>query len=89
MKKIILLSLFLLSLSVNAALENTITDNFIVTKVFLNKAKKHYEVSLTLMAGIYKADEKFVSCLQKSLESKKEAKITYEAMGLKITDCKI
>ena len=56
---------------------------------FLNSEKKYYETSLRLMAGVYKADEKFVNCLQKSLENKKTAKITYEAMGLKITNCEI
>ncbi len=88
MKKLIIGLMLCFSFSAFAK-KPLITDNFVVTKIILNEEKKYYETSLELMAGIYKADESFVKCLQKSLEKKKAAKITYEAMGLKITSCDI
>lgn len=86
MKKLFILALFSLSAMAST---NTLTENFVVTKISLNHEKKYYEVSFVLMAGVYKADKEFVNCLQKSLESKKPAKVTYEAMGLKLTKCDI
>lgn len=88
MKKIMLSMLVLYSFSVFAK-KPLITDHFVVTKMSYNEEKKYYETSFELMAGIYKADEKFVKCLQKSLEIKKPAKVSYEAMGLKIMSCDI
>ena len=90
MKKIIAVLLFstLFSLTGLAA-DNTITEDFVVTKIRLNNEKKLYEISFTLAAGIYKSDKEFVECLQKSLATKKPAKVTYQAMGLKITKCNI
>ncbi len=65
-----------------------ITMDFVTTKLSYNAEKKYYETTFQMMAGIYKADEKFFKCLQKSLQTKKEIKVSYEPMGLMITDCK-
>ena len=69
------------------AFSKPLVKDFEVTGLKYNDQKKYYEVSFVLMAGVYKADEKFFKCLQKSLETKKTAKVTYEPMGLKITGC--
>ena len=86
MKKI--LAVLVLGLSLNATAASTLTKNLVATKVKYNEAKKYYEVSFTLMAGIYKADEKFLKCFEGSIESKKPVAVTYEPMGLKVTNCK-
>lgn len=62
--------------------------DFVTTKLSYNTQKKYYETTFQMMAGIYKAEEKFFKCLQKSLHSKKEIKVSFEPMTLMITDCK-
>ncbi|MBC7714768.1 MAG: hypothetical protein H7177_15585 [Rhizobacter sp.] len=86
MKIFLILILFLVVFS-SSAFSKTLTHDYQVTGLTFNAEKKYYEVTFVIEAGIYKADEKFFKCLQKSLEKKKLAKVTYEPMGLKITDC--
>ena len=86
MKRIIIFIFMIFSF--NASAKNPVLkEELVVTKIKHNDEKKYYEISLTLMAGVYKADEKLVGCLQKSLEKRMPAKISYEAMGLKILSC--
>lgn len=66
----------------------TLTKDFVTTRLKYNDAKKVYDVDFLNQAGIYKADDKDFSCLQGSLKSKKPVKVTFDPMGLKITDCK-
>lgn len=86
MKKIFLISVIVFS---SNSFAMTLTKDFVTTSLRYNTGKKYYETSFVLMAGVYKADEKFFKCLQTSLEKKKPAKVTFEPMGLKITACEI
>lgn len=65
----------------------TLTKDFVTTRLKFNDAKKVYDVDFLNEAGIYKAEDKFFSCLQSSLKSKKPVKVTYDPIGLKLTDC--
>lgn len=85
MKTFILSFIVMFSTAVHA---KPITMDFVATKLSYNSEKKYYEITFQMMAGIYKADEKFLKCLQKSLQNKKEVKVSYEPMGLIITDCR-
>ena len=64
-----------------------LTDTLITLKLNYNSDKKYYEITFSQMAGVYKAEEKFVKCLQTSLDSHKSAKVTYQPMGLMISGC--
>lgn len=66
---------------------HALTKNHLVTRLKYESEKKYYEVILLNQDGVFKSDDKFFKCLEKSLQEKKPAKISYEAMGLKITDC--
>ena len=83
MKFIIILSIFYS----NFAFSKPITMDFTVTKITYNEERKYYETKFIMMAGIYKAEEKYLKCLQSSLRNKKEVEVSYEPMGLIISDC--
>ncbi len=84
MKKFIILVVACSSMN---AYSMTLTKEFLTTSLKFNEEKKYYETTFVLMAGIYKANEKDFKCLQKSLETKLSARVTYEPMGLKVTKC--
>lgn len=70
-----------------SAMGMTLTKDFVVTRLKYNEAKKVYEVDFLNQAGVYKGDDKNFSCLQSSLKSNKPAHVTFDPMGLKITEC--
>ncbi len=74
--------------SINATAA-TLTFDLTVRKINFNNEKKLYDISFNEMAAVYLADAKFLKCLQKSLDTKKAAKITYLGRELKLTECSI
>lgn len=86
MKKIIVLISLLFSFT---AFSGVIKKSFTVTKLRYNSDKKYYDVDFLNQAGIYKADEKWFKCLQQSLEKKLAAKVEFNPMGLKISNCEM
>lgn len=48
---------------------------------------KRYRVSFHARAGAYFADAKFESCLLKSLQQSRKAKINFKVKGLILTSC--
>lgn len=85
MKSLLFSFIFLFS---DLVFAKPITMDFVTTKLSYKAEKKYYETTFQMMAGVYKAEDKFFKCLQKSLQTKKEVKVSYEPMGLMITDCK-
>lgn len=84
MKTTIVLSLIFLSLN---SFGMTLTKDFVVTRLKYDEVKKIYDVDFINQAGIYKGGDDVFPCLQKSLKSNKAAKVTFDPMGLKITEC--
>lgn len=82
MKKIILLSMLF-----NAGASFALTKEWVVTKIVFDDAKKNYQVDFKNQAGVYRADEKFISCLRESLKDQKAVQIEFNPMGLAIKSC--
>lgn len=82
MKKLFLVS-YLFSMCAYAGIDS----EFKVTKIVWNEEQKNYKVIFENQAGVYKASEDVLKCLQESMRNNKNVKINYKAMGLKINSC--
>ena len=65
----------------------TITSKHVVKGLIYDSEKKQYDVFLLNQDGIFVADDKFFKCMEKSLQNKKFAQISYDSKDLKITAC--
>jgi flagellar motor component MotA len=83
MKFIIILVFSLFSFTLKA---ETSSVTAAVKSFRLDADQKHYRVILKGKQVTYKAEENSLSCLESSLESKKEVKLAVD--GIMITDCK-
>ena len=77
----------MISFMASSALSAAMTKDFVVTKILLIKEQNIYEVDFKNQAGVYKADEKLVNCLQESLRKTRPVRVSFNPMGLKLLDC--
>lgn len=82
MKKL-LFGIYLFSTFAFAGIES----EFKVAKLMWNEEQKNYKVIFENQAGVYKAGDDVLKCLQESMRNNKTVKINFEPMGLKITSC--
>jgi len=80
------ISLFVLTLF-SSGLLHAMTKEWTVTKIYFDDVKKNYQIDFKNQAGVYKAEEKLLSCLRDSLNSKTNVKVDFQPMGLKIKSC--
>lgn len=64
-----------------------IDSEFKVTKIVWNEEQKNYKVIFENQAGVYKAADDVLKCLQESMRNNKNVKINFNPMGLKINSC--
>lgn len=76
--------LFLIALPAEAI---TITSKHVVKGLIYDSEKKQYDVFLLNQDGIFVATDKFFKCMEKSIQNKKPAQISYDSKNLKITAC--
>lgn len=89
MKMTILTIIFSLSISVASAKDakKTVTLPSTVMSMMLEK-EGDYRLELKEHAAAYTAAEKFLPCLQKSLNEKKVVKLTIDPTTLKVVECR-
>ena len=55
----------------------------------LMESDKTYRLQLREYAAVYHADEKFASCLQRSIKENKEASLVVSSQSLIVRECKV
>ena len=97
MKKIITFIGFILLLSMTTNLyaetKNHLKEKPLIIKShivrMLLESDKTYRLELREYAAVYHADEKFSSCLQRSIKENKEASLVVSSQSLIVRECKV
>ncbi|MBC7427440.1 MAG: hypothetical protein H7336_02440 [Bacteriovorax sp.] len=84
---------FLVLASINSLAEAKNSEKFLEIKTHVVKmgmgADKMYRLELREFAAVYHAEERFASCLQKSIKENKEATLRVSVQSLIVQECKV